>query len=224
MINVIYEDSHIIAVEKQPKIPSQSDSTGDKDMYSLVKEYVCQKYSVQNPYLGLVHRLDRPVGGIMLFAKTQYSNTNLSEQMRNKSIKKQYIAVVCGISATKSCTLHDYLKKNGKLNISKVVPENTRGAKEALLDYDVINTKDNLSLLRINLHTGRHHQIRAQLANAGIPVWGDTKYNIEFQNPNIWTQIALWSESVDFIHPKTKKIIKLKSEPIGIYPFTEFGY
>ena len=179
MIKVIYEDNHIIVVEKSPNIPSQSDKTGDIDMLTLVKNYIKEKYNKPgNVYLGLVHRLDRPVGGIMIFAKTSKAASRLSEQVRNKTFKKKYLAVVDGKVEKQQGTLEDYLYKDERNNISKVVKKEKKNSKLAKLDYEVLvyDEVKNLSLLKINLHTGRHHQIRVQLSHFGHSIFGDQKY------------------------------------------------
>ena len=178
-MEVIFEDNHIIVVKKQPNIPSQSDKTEDMDMLTIVKEYIKEKYKKPgNVYLGLVHRLDRPVGGVMIFAKTSKAASRLSEQVREKTFKKKYLAVVDGKFEEKNGTLEDYLYKDERNNISKVVNKDKKNAKFAKLDYEVLayNEVKNLSLVKVNLHTGRHHQIRVQLAHAGHSIFGDQKY------------------------------------------------
>ena len=175
-LKVIYEDNHIIVVEKIPNVPSQSDKTGDIDMLTMVKQYIKEKYNKPgNVYLGLVHRLDRPVGGIMIFAKTSKAASRLSDQVREKVFKKKYLAVVDGKIENKSGTLEDYLYKDERNNISKVVNKDKKNAKLAKLDYDVIKYDEvkKLSLVKVNLHTGRHHQIRVQLSNFGHSIFGD---------------------------------------------------
>ncbi|MBO5004701.1 MAG: RNA pseudouridine synthase, partial [Clostridia bacterium] len=162
-LNVIYEDNHIIVVEKPVNVPSQGDKTGDKDMLSIIKEYIKEKYNKPGDvYLGLIHRLDRPVGGVMVFAKTSKAAGRLSEQVRVKEFKKTYLVIVDGKLEKDKDTLEDYLLKNERNNMSKVVKEGTKNSKFAKLDYEVIkyNEEINLSVLKINLHTGRHHQIR----------------------------------------------------------------
>ena len=162
-VNVIYEDNHIIVVEKPVNIPSQGDKTGDVDMLTLIKEYLKKKYNKPgNVYLGLVHRLDRPVGGVMVFAKTSKAAARLSEEVRNKIFKKTYLVIVNGKFSNNKGILEDYLLKNEKKNMSKVVKEGTKNSKLAKLDYEVLkyDEKLNLSVLKINLYTGRHHQIR----------------------------------------------------------------
>ena len=166
-LNVVYEDNHIIVVEKPVNIPSQGDKTGDTDMLTLVKAYIKKKYNKPGEvYLGLVHRLDRPVGGVMVFARTSKAAARLSEQVRNKDFKKKYLVIADGKFEKNKGTLEDYLLKNEKTNTSKVVKEGTKNAKLAILDYEVLkyNEEINLSVVKVNLHTGRHHQIRVQMA------------------------------------------------------------
>lgn len=179
-LKVIYEDNHIIVVEKPANIPSQGDKTGDLDMLTIIKAYLKEKYNKPgNVYLGLVHRLDRPVGGVMVFAKTSKAASRLSEQVREKVFKKKYLVIVNGKFEEKKGTLKDYLLKNERLNKSRVVEEGTKNSKYAELDYEVLkyDKEQNLSLLKINLHTGRHHQIRVQLSNRNHSIYGDAKYN-----------------------------------------------
>ena len=155
-MKVLYEDNHIIVVEKEPNIPSQADKTGDIDMLSLVKQYVKEKYNKPGEvYIGLVHRLDRPVGGIMVFARTSKAASRLSEQIRNKTIKKKNLAVVDRKFEKKKGSLEDYLYKDERNNISKVVNKDKKNAKLAKLDYEVLNYDDkrDLSLVKIDLHT-----------------------------------------------------------------------
>ena len=217
-LKVLYEDNQIIVVEKKPNIPSQSDKTGDLDMLSIVKAYIKEKYNKPGDvYLGLVHRLDRPVGGVMVFARTSKSASRLSNQVREKIFKKKYLAVVDGKFEENSGTLENYLYKDERNNISKVVNKEKKNAKFAKLDYKVIkynNIKD-LSLVEINLHTGRHHQIRVQLANFGHSIFGDQKYGKRGKGK----QIALWAYELTIIHPVTKKELTFKDypEPIGTW-------
>lgn len=211
-LKVIYEDNHIIVVEKKPNIPSQSDKTGDIDMLTIVKEYIKEKYNKPgNVYLGLVHRLDRPVGGIMIFARTSKSASRLSNQVREKIFKKEYLAVVDGKPEPKSGTLEDYLYKDERNNISKVVKKEKKNAKLAKLDYELVkyNEIKNLSLLKINLHTGRHHQIRVQLSNFGHSIYGDQKYGKRGKGK----QIALWAYKLTIEHPITKEKMEFVDYP-----------
>ena len=217
-LKVLFEDNHIIVVEKSPNIPSQADKTEDIDMLSIVKQYIKEKYQKPgNVYLGLVHRLDRPVGGVMVFAKTSKSASRLSDQIRQKIFQKKYLAVVDGKIAQEEGELEDYLYKDERNNISKVVNKDKKNAKLAKLSYKVIkyNEVKDLSLLEINLHTGRHHQIRVQLANFGHSIFGDQKYGKRGQGK----QIALWAYEISFEHPITKEVLTFKDlpEPIGTW-------
>ncbi len=217
-LKVIFEDNHIIVVEKQPNIPSQSDKTGDIDMLTLVKQYIKEKYNKPgNVYLGLVHRLDRPVGGVMVFAKTSKAASRLSEQVRQKVFKKKYLAVVDGKIEKENGTLEDYLYKDERNNISRVVDKEKKNAKLAKLDYKVLayNEVKDLSLVEINLHTGRHHQIRVQLSNFGHSIFGDQKYGTRGQGK----QIALWAYELTIEHPITKENMTFKDlpEPVGTW-------
>jgi len=227
-LKVLYEDAHIIVVEKPPKIPSQMDKTGDKDMLTYVSEYLQTKYpDTKSPYVGLIQRLDRPVGGVMVFAKTKVANQKLSEQIQRKEIGKIYYGVVCGVPEKDHELLVDFLLKQSKTNTSKVVSKGTPNAKEAILEYDLQETLDTseygvLSLLKIILKTGRHHQIRVQLSSAQLPLWGDTKYNHAFAKQKEWTQVALWAKTLTLEHPKTKKSLTFHSSPKDNFPFTLF--
>ena len=217
-LKVIFEDNHIIVVEKKPNIPSQSDKTGDIDMLTIVKQYIKEKYQKPgNVYVGLVHRLDRPVGGVMIFAKTSKAASRLSNQVREKIFKKKYLAVVDGRFNEKEGSLEDYLYKDERNNISKVVNKDRKNAKFAKLDYKELayNEVKNLSLLEINLHTGRHHQIRVQLANAGHSIFGDQKYGKRGQGK----QIALWAYELTIEHPISKEKLTFRDlpEPIGTW-------
>lgn len=217
-MKVLYEDNHIIVVEKEPNIPSQKDKTHDIDMLTLVKQYIKEKYNKPGEvYLGLVHRLDRPVGGIMVFAKTSKAASRLSEQIRNKEFKKRYLAVVDGKFNETSGVLENYLYKDERNNISKVVNKTKKNAKLAKLDYEVLyyDKIKNLSLLKINLHTGRHHQIRVQLQHFGHSIFGDQKYGTRGRGK----QIALWAYELQVKHPITKELITFKClpQPVGTW-------
>lgn len=217
-LKVLFEDNHIIVVEKKPNVPSQADKTEDEDMLTIVKQYIKEKYNKPgNVYLGLVHRLDRPVGGIMIFAKTSKAASRLSNQVREKVFKKKYLAVVDGEITQKQGILEDYLYKDERNNRSKVVNKDKKNAKLAKLDYQVLkyNEVKNLSLLEINLHTGRHHQIRVQLANFGHSIFGDQKYGTRGQGK----QIALWAYELTIIHPITKQEMVFEDlpEPVGTW-------
>ena len=217
-LKVLYEDNHIIVVEKPPNIPSQADKTIDLDMLTIIKNYLKEKYGKPgNVYLGLVHRLDRPVGGVMVFAKTSKAAARLSEQVRNKTFKKEYLAIVDGKLEDKNGTLENYLLKNERNNMSKVVPENTKNSKYAKLDYEVLKYSNeiNLSLLKIYLHTGRHHQIRVQLSYFGHSICGDQKYGTRGRGK----QISLWAYKLSIEHPVTKEAMTFVDLPENIGPW-----
>lgn len=220
---IIFEDNQIVVALKPPKVPSQKDKTMDEDMLEKIQN--CLK--IRELYL--IQRLDRPVGGVMVFAKTKEAAADLSFQVQEKIMQKTYFAVVCGSLDEKKQTITNFLLKDAKTNTSKVVPKGTNGAKEAVLDLEILQTKtledgQVLSLVKIDLKTGRHHQIRTQLAFLNIPIWGDTKYNPQFQRKKGWSQIALWATNLTFIHPKEKNKRKYKFLPKEIYPYTEFSY
>lgn len=222
-LKVIYEDNHIIVVEKKPNIPSQADKTEDIDMLSIVKSHIKEKYQKPgNVYLGLVHRLDRPVGGIMIFAKTSKAASRLSNEVREKIFKKKYLAVVDGKLEENEGILEDYLYKDERNNISKVVKKEKKNAKYAKLEYKVLkyNKIKDLSLLEINLHTGRHHQIRVQLSNMGHSIFGDQKYGTRGKGK----QIALWAYKLTIIHPTTKEEMTFEDfpEPVGTWSILKF--
>lgn len=211
-LNVIYEDNHIIVVEKMVNIPSQADKTEDLDMLTLIKQYIKEKYQKPgNVYLGLIHRLDRPVGGVMVFAKTSKAAARLSEQVREKTFKKRYLVIVDGKLEEKEGVWEDYLLKNEKTNTSKVVPEGTKNSKLAKLDYQVLkyNEETNLSLVKVNLHTGRHHQIRVQFASRNHSICGDQKYGTRGRGK----QISLWAYELSILHPITKQEMTFKCLP-----------
>lgn len=214
MLKVLYEDNHIIVVVKPCNVPTQADKTGDVDMLTLVKEYIKEKYQKPgNVYVGLVHRLDRPVGGVMVFAKTSKSASRLSESIRNKTFQKTYLAIVNGSFEEKQGSFENYLWKDEALNMSKIVSKEKHGAKLAKLNYEVLQEKDNLSLVKINLETGRHHQIRVQFAGSGHSLYGDQKYGKGPKNK----QIALWAYEISFKHPVKDEVIKFNCKPEGFF-------
>ena len=211
-LKILYEDNHIIVVGKPPNIPSQGDKTDDEDMLTIIKQYLKDKYNKPgNVYLGLVHRLDRPVGGVMVFAKTSKAAARLSEQVREKIFKKEYLAIVDGKPEKTNGTLENYLLKNEKTNTSKVVKKETKNAKYAKLEYQVLkyNEEINLSLLKILLYTGRHHQIRVQLANFGHSICGDQKYGTRGRGK----QISLWAYKLTIKHPITNEEMSFTALP-----------
>lgn len=211
-LNILYEDNQIIVVEKPVNIPSQSDKTGDMDLLSMVKEYIKEKYQKPgNVYVGLIHRLDRPVGGVMVFAKTSKAAARLSNQVREKQFEKTYLVIVNGKMEKKADHLQDYLLKNEKTNMSRVVKEGTKNSKLASLDYEVLKYQEdiNLSVLKVHLHTGRHHQIRVQLSSRNHSIYGDQKYGGRGHGK----QIALWAYELKFYHPVTNELLTFHSIP-----------
>ena len=211
-MKVLYEDNHIIVVEKMPNVPSQADKTGDEDMLTIIKSYLKEKYNKPgNVYLGLVHRLDRPVGGVMVFAKTSKAASRLSEEIRNKTFKKTYLAIVNGKMESESGEYVDYLWKDEKQNTSYVVKEGKKNSKLAKLNYEVIeyNEKEDVSLVKINLQTGRHHQIRVQFSSRMHALYGDSKYH----GRGAGSGICLWAYKIKFVHPVKKEEMEFEDFP-----------
>ena len=214
-INVLYEDNHIIVVEKPINMLSQSDSTKDIDLLTLVKQYIKEKYKKPgNVYVGLVHRLDRPVGGVMVFAKTSKAASRLSRQIANQEMKKSYLAIVDGIINEEHGIYQDKIEKNRDGN--SIISEK---GKTAILEYKVLerNKKENKTLVKISLKTGRHHQIRVQFSYHGHPLSGDQRYG-----KNDKTQIALYAYRLELTHPTTKKRLSFQILPPQIDHWTEF--
>ena len=215
MIKILYEDNHLLVVVKPVNIPVQSDISGDDNLLDMLKQYIKEKYQKSgNVYLGLVHRLDRPVGGVMVFAKTSKAASRLSNQVRNHDLKKEYHAVIVGNINSKGNFI-DRLLKNNKNNKVSVNQE----GKEARLSYKKISFKDNLSLVKINLETGRSHQIRVQFSHHGYPLYGDQKYNMMAKTGE---QIALWATKLTFNHPVTKEEISFTCDYPNKYPWNIF--
>ncbi len=215
MINIIYEDNHLLVVEKPVNIPVQKDSSNDLDLLTMLKEYLKKKYNKPgNVYLGLVHRLDRPVGGVMVFAKTSKAASRLSEQIRKGEFKKTYLAIVCG-KINEKAILEDFLLKDPKTNIVKV---DSKG-KKSILEYKRINYKEGLSLVKINLKTGRSHQIRVQFSSRNYPLYGDQKYN---EKSKVGEQIALFANKISFTHPTKKENIEFSLNKPNKYPWNIF--
>lgn len=205
-MTVLYEDNHIIIVNKAQGEIVQGDKTGDTPLSESLKVYLKEKYNKPgNVFCGVVHRIDRPVGGVVAFAKTSKALTRLNDMLRRGEMHKSYLAMVEGKLDQKSGRLDNYLLSDGRMNKSFIVEPNTEGAKHCLLDYEVVAEGDRYSLLKINLLTGRKHQIRAQLSNIGHPIKGDLKYGARRSNPG--GGISLLARHLSFIHPVSKEQI-----------------
>ena len=216
-INIIYEDNHLLVVEKPVNMPVCEDESRDLDLLSVLKNYIKEKYHKPgNVYLGLVHRLDRPVGGVMVFAKTSKAASRLSKQVAEHELKKTYLAVVCG-KVPESDVFFDYLIKDKKRNISYVT-DKVHG-KEARLSYRRLDYKDNYSLVEIYLETGRSHQIIVQFSSRGYPLVGDFKYN---KNHDGKMSVALFAKRLEFMHPVTKEMLFFELDIPNRYPFLLF--
>lgn len=222
-IPIIYEDNHLLIVEKPVNIPVQEDQSKDPDLLNILKVDLKVRYQKPgNVYLGLVHRLDRPVGGVIAFAKTSKCASRLANSLRQNKFDRQYLAIVRGRPQQKQNKLIDFLWKDNHTNTVYVKDSETSGAKKAILEYEVIASQENLSLLRVTLHTGRSHQIRVQLAHAGLPLYGDQKYGSKVNK--VGQQIALWANTLALPHPITKEILTFKSALPQAYPWDLFSY
>mgnify|MGYP000866513318 FL=1 len=209
-MTVIYEDNHIIVVNKSSSEIVQGDKTGDTPLSETVKQYLKEKYNKPgNVFLGVVHRLDRPVSGIVLFAKTSKALPRLNEMFKNSEVKKTYWAIVKNCPKETEGELVHYLVRNEKQNKSYAYDKEVKDSKKAILDYKLIGHSQNYYLLEVHLHTGRHHQIRCQLAKMGCPIKGDLKYGSPRSNPD--GSICLHSRKVSFVHPVSKELIELEA-------------
>lgn len=212
-LEILYEDNHIIVVVKPFNILSQSDDTKDIDMLTLIKSYLKEKYNKPgNVYLGLIHRLDRPTGGIMVFAKTSKAASRLSEQIRLNLFTKKYLAIVSGYFDEKTGVFEDYILK--KEDNSSII---SKDGKYAKLEYEVLKEKNDLSLVSILLHTGRHHQIRVQFASRNHPLYGDQRYGKSSKK-----QLALFAYYLSFNHPVTKEKLEFIKYPDKVGIWKEF--
>ncbi len=210
-LKVVYEDNHILVVIKPQNIPSQGDNSKDLDMLTMCKEYIKEKYNkTGNVYVGLVHRLDRPTGGLMIFAKTSKAASRLAESMKAGEFTKKYLAVVVGKPKYAEDRLVNYLKKDTKDNVVRVVPQFEEGAKYAELSYKTLDNNSKLSLLEVQLATGRNHQIRVQLSTIGNPVFGDVKYGGDIVKGY---NLALWAYKLSFEHPISKQVMNFICYP-----------
>ena len=209
-MTVLYEDNHIIAVNKSSSEIVQGDKTGDQPLSETIKLYIKEKYNKPGDvYLGVAHRLDRPVSGVVLFAKTSKALTRLNEMFRNHDVTKTYWAIVKEKPSQIEGRLEHYLTRNEKQNKSVAYDTERADAKKAALSYKLIAHSDTYYLLEVNLETGRHHQIRCQLAKMGCPIKGDLKYGFSRSNPN--GGISLHARSIDFVHPVSKLQISIKA-------------
>lgn len=232
-LRILFEDEHIIVCYKPSGIPTQTAKLGEVDMVSLLKNYLYKNQKEKKePYVAVIHRLDQPVEGVLVFAKTPFAAKELNKGMQQGAgFGKYYKAVLCGVPAEKKGMLENYLVKNGKTNTSRVCDATEKDAKKAALEYEVLQVittseegrriaemETGKSLVRIKLHTGRHHQIRVQMAHIGCPIWGDTKYGVDKESTSAeksWKQIALCAYRLEFVHPKTKKKMEFEIEPEG---------
>lgn len=238
-LRILFEDEHIIVCYKPSGIPTQTAKLGAIDMASLLKNYLYKNQKdKKEPYVAVIHRLDQPVEGILVFAKTPFAAKELNKGMQNGAgFGKYYKAVLCGVPEKRKGMLENYLVKDGKTNTSRVCDATEKDAKKAILEYEILSingkeaeettstcepsntqekSQDVKTLVCIKLHTGRHHQIRVQMANIGCPIWGDTKYGADKESTNVdksWKQIALCAYRLEFVHPKTKKKMEFKIEP-----------
>ena len=221
-INIVYEDNHLLAAVKPAGVPAQADESGDTDMLTLLKEYLKVKYAKPGEaYLGLVHRLDRPTGGVMVFAKTSKAAARLTQSMKDGEFEKTYLCVTCGVPKDKSGELVHYLKKNERTNTVAIVPMLTQGAKRAELHYDVLQDKQGFALVKVRVGTGRSHQIRVQMASLKCPLFGDRRYG---GDPKTFKHgLALWATRISFPHPtEEKRMTFLVYPPTDEVPWSAF--
>jgi len=205
---VVYEDNHMIVINKKAGQLVQGDKTGDLSLLELIKDFIKKRDNKPgNVFLGLVHRIDRPTSGLVIYAKTSKALSRLTQMVKNREVKKTYWALAAKEMIAKSQRLIHYLQKNEKTNKATVFVKATEGAKESILTYNVIKTLDNYQLLEIDLETGRHHQIRAQLSKIGVPIKGDLKYGAPRSNPD--GGISLHARKLNFIHPVTKEDVEI---------------
>lgn len=217
-IPVLYEDNHILVVVKPPNLPTQADRSGDDDLLTLTRDYIRNKYQKPgNVYMGLVHRLDRPVGGVMVFARTSKAASRLSEAFAGHLQDRRYLAVLQG-ALTRPRTLEDVLLKDSRTGMVRVVPEGTPGGKAARLLTTPLALRNDLTLTEAELYTGRAHQIRVQHAHLGYPLWGDARYG----GGQPGQQIALWATTLRFRHPTRNETLNFTAAPPNAAPWTYF--
>jgi len=221
LIPILYEDNHILVAVKPPNMPSQEDASGDPDILTVLKQDIKERYQKPgNVYLGLVHRLDRPVGGVMMFARTSKAAARLSDDVRTRHIHKRYLAVVHGRPPHDTDRLEDVLVKDSRTNMVSVTTRQDPQGKIAVLHYELLHVIDRYSLLGVTLETGRPHQIRVQLSHLGCPIYGDQRYGREVNKAG--QQIALWSHQLAFTHPVQKEQLRFTSHPPDALPWNLF--
>ena len=213
ILRVLFEDESLIVCYKPAGVSTQTNKLGEQDMVSMLKNYL------KGGYVAVIHRLDQPVEGLLVFAKTQSAARELNRTLQGAGFGKYYKAVLWGIPKESQGILEDYLVKDGRTNSSRIGKKEEKDAKKAILSYEVLATgaddgKD-ISLVRVKLDTGRHHQIRVQMANMGCPIWGDSKYNTAQIQDRRWRQIALCAYQLEFVHPMTKEKMSFQIEPEG---------
>ena len=211
--DILYEDDQVIVCYKPAGVPTQTSKLGEQDMVSLLKNHL------KGGYVAVIHRLDQPVEGVLVFAKTSAAAKELNKGLQGAGFGKYYKAVLWGVPEKKEAVLENYLVKDGRANTSRVTTANEKDAKKAILNYEVQEVgKDgekDITLVKVKLETGRHHQIRVQMANMGCPIWGDSKYNTAAIQDRRFRQIALCAYKLEFVHPKTKKKMEFEIEPKG---------
>ncbi|HNW57057.1 MAG TPA: RluA family pseudouridine synthase [Bacteroidales bacterium] len=208
MVEILYEDNHLIAVYKKSSDLTQGDKTGDESLDNEIKKYISEKYKKPGDvFLGIVHRLDRPVSGVILYARTSKALERMNEMFREKQVKKIYLAIVKERPPEDEATITHFIKKNEQQNKSYVFDNEVKGSKQASLTYRLKGRSEKYYLLEVELHSGRHHQIRAQLAKIGCPIKGDLKYG--FPRSNEDGGISLFARSLEFIHPVRKEKITI---------------
>ena len=223
MINVLFEDNHIIIINKEAGDLVQGDSTGDETILDKIKSYLKKKYKKPGKvFLGLVHRIDRPTSGIVICAKTSKALSRLNEQFKERSVQKKYWAIVKNPFSIKPGTLTNWIAKNSKLNKSFVFEKKNSRTKKAILNFKIYKKIQNYTLLEIILKTGRHHQIRVQLSNIGYPIVGDLKYGAKRSNPD--ASISLHSAELSFEHPVRKELIQIKANAPKKHLWNAFLY
>lgn len=212
-LEILYEDDWVIVCYKPAGIATQTAKVGQQDMVSLLKNYL------KGGYVALIHRLDQPVEGLLVFAKTPVAAKDLNKSLQGMDFGKFYKAVLCGMPKCKAARLEDYLIKDGKTNTSRVANVQEKDAKKAVLSYEVLATgkeeNKDICLVQVKIDTGRHHQIRVQMSHMGCPIWGDSKYNSSMAQDRRYRPIALCAYRLEFIHPKTKKKMEFEVEPKG---------